>query len=230
MKPVPPSVHALLYALALLAVSGLHGGCHRAEEAPAAAPVDTLSWILQVSRTSRLYTTEYQIHKIVTHDDIVRLEGSAFSRKFSVRVPLGDRKMALPLDVTLKAYIDFAGFSEQNIRRQGERILITLPDPRVAVTASKIDHRQVKQYIDLTRTRYSDAELADFARQGVQSVLAAVPEMGVLESARLGAARLLVPLLRELGYREENIVIAFRKDFNTDDVPQLLAPESARTL
>lgn len=230
MKPTKNPAYALLYVLLVTAVAGTVYGCRRADTPENIAAADTLPLVLRVSRTSRLYTSEYRIHKIVTHDDVVRLQGSLFNRSFNWRMPLGDRKTALPLDVTLKAYIDFTDFDERNIERRGDRICITLPDPRVAVTSSKIDHRQVKQYIDLPRTRYTDAELADFARQGVESILHTLPDIGILEAARLNAAHLLVPLVRDMGYKEENIVIAFRKDFTADDVPQLLTPESVQQI
>lgn len=230
MKPTKNPAYALLYVLLVTAVAGMGYGCRRTDTPENIAAADTLPLVLRVSRTSRLYTSEYRIHKIVTHDDVVRLQGSLFNRSFNWRMPLGDRKTALPLDVTLKAYIDFTDFDERNIERRGDRICITLPDPRVAVTSSKIDHRQVKQYIDLTRTRYTDAELADFARQGVESILHTLPDIGILEAARLNAAHLLVPLVRDMGYKEENIVIAFRKDFTADDVPQLLTPESVQQI
>lgn len=230
MKPTKNPAYALLYVLLVTAVAGMGYGCRRTDTPENIAAADTLPLVLRVSRTSRLYTSEYRIHKIVTHDDVVRLQGSLFNRSFNWRMPLGDRKTALPLDVTLKAYIDFTDFDERNIERRGDRICITLPDPRVAVTSSKIDHRQVKQYIDPTRTRYTDAELADFARQGVESILHTLPDIGILEAARLNAAHLLVPLVRDMGYKEENIVIAFRKDFTADDVPQLLTPESVQQI
>ncbi len=230
MKPARISAYISLYALLLTAAAGMNYGCSQPDAPQQTNVTDTTSWILQVNRTSKLYTTEYRIHKIVTHDDIVRIKGSFLNKKFNLRMPIGDRKTALPMDVTLKAYIDFSGFGERHIHRQGEKIQILLPDPRVTVTSSKIDHEQVKQYIDITRTRYTDAELTDFARQGVQSILQTLPDIGILEDARRSAARLLIPLLRNLGYKEENIIISFRKDFTTEDIPQLLSPESSRTL
>lgn len=230
MKPVKNPAYALMVVLLMAAAASVTHGCQTNDAPENTSVTDTLPLVLRVNRTSRLYTSEYRIHKIVTHDDVVRLKGTVFNQSFNWRIPLGDRKTALPLDVTLKAYIDFDGFGERNIERRGDRIRIILPDPRVVVTSSKINHRQVKQYIDLTRTRYTDAELTDFARQGVESILHTLPDIGILESARLNAAHLLIPLVCDLGYKEENIVISFRKDFTAADVPQLLDPESARTL
>ena len=39
--------------------------------------IDTVPMlIMQIQKSSRLYTTEYHIHKIITHDDVVKLQGN----------------------------------------------------------------------------------------------------------------------------------------------------------
>ena len=153
------------------------------------------------------------------------MKGNLFQRAFDVKVPIGERKVMIPLDVTLKAYIDFTGFGEKNVLRSGDRIVVTLPDPRVVVTSSRINHDEVKQFVSLTRSDYTSAELADFTRQGEDEILASVPQLGILEMARENAAHVLVPMLTRLGYDEQNIVISFRKDFTTADMPLLLERE-----
>ena len=155
----------------------------------------------------------------------MRVKGNLFQRAFDVKVPIGERKVMIPLDVTLKAYIDFTGFDEKNVLRSGDRIVVTLPDPRVVVTSSRINHDEVKQFVSLTRSDYTSAELADFTRQGEDEILASVPQLGILEMARENAAHVLVPMLTRLGYDERNIVISFRKDFTTADMPLLLERE-----
>ena len=155
----------------------------------------------------------------------MRVKGNLFQRAFDVKVPIGERKVMIPLDVTLKAYIDFTGFGEKNVLRSGDRIVVTLPDPRVVVTSSRINHDEVKQFVALTRSDYTSAELADFTRQGEDEILASVPQLGILEMARENAAHVLVPMLTRLGYDERNIVISFRKDFTTADMPLLLERE-----
>lgn len=187
--------------------------------------IDTLSQIMQLKECSRLYTAEYEIHKLVLKDDPLRVRGSVLNHPFDMKVPVGERKIMVPLDVTLKAYIDFTDFGEDNVRRDGERITVYLPDPRVAVTSSRIDHDEVRQFISLTRRRYSSAEMADFARQGEEEILKTLPELGILETARKNAAHVVVPLLTKLGFEEKNIVVTFRKEFTGNDMPLLLDRE-----
>ena len=170
--------------------------------------------IMQVQKCSKLYTAEYRVHKIITHDDALRLKGQLMSKQFNLKVPLADRKIAIPIDAKIKAYIDFSEFSEQNIERSGNQITIILPDPQVVMTSSKIDQKNVKQYVGLTRAHFSDEELANYQQQGREAILQSIPDMGIEETARANAAKVLVPMLTQLGYEEQNITIAFRKDLD----------------
>lgn len=170
--------------------------------------------ILQVQKCSKLYTAEYRVHKIVTHDDALRLKGQLMNKQFNLKVPLADRKIAIPMDAKIKAYIDFSEFSEQNIERSGNQITVILPDPQVVMTSSKIDQKNVKQYVGLTRAHFSDEELANYQQQGREAILQSIPDMGIEETARANAAKVLVPMLTQLGYEEQNITIAFRKDLD----------------
>lgn len=212
------------YFVIVLCLS-LLSACRGEETQAEAVRVDTLSLVMQVKECARLYTAEYEVHKLVLKDDPLRVKGNLFQRAFDVKVPIGERKVMIPLDVTLKAYIDFTGFDEKNVLRSGDHIVVTLPDPRVVVTSSRINHDEVKQFVSLTRSDYTSAELADFTRQGEDEILASVPQLGILEMARENAAHVLVPMLTRLGYDERNIVISFRKDFTTADMPLLLERE-----
>ena len=196
----------------------------KAEAVPDVAQgIDTVPMLItQIQQCAKLYTTEYRVHKIVTHEDALRLKGSLLQKDFNIKMPLGDRKIAIPMDAKLKAYIDFSEFSEQNIERQGEHITILLPDPKVTMTSSKVDQKHIRQYVALTRANFSDAELASYQEQGRAAIIADIPKMGILEKARQNAAKVLVPMLTELGYKEADITIAFRKQYEADDVLKLL--------
>ena len=217
----------LLAAAMLVAAATTLGGCHQADKADGEAPqvqsIDTVPMlIMQVQKCARLYTTEVKVHKIVTHDDVVRLRGSLLKQDFNLKVPLGDRKIAIPMDATLKAYIDLSQFSEQNVERQGERITIVLPDPQVVLTSSKIDQKSVREFVALSRAHFSDAEMTRYEQQGREAIIGSIPQLGIIETAKASAARVLVPMLTELGYREENITIAFRKEFTIDEIRKLI--------
>ena len=181
--------------------------------------IDTVPMlVMQVQKCSKLYTSEFKVHKIVTHDDVVRLKGSVLRQDYNIKIPLGERKIAIPMDATLKAYIDFSQFSDKNIERRGNKITILLPDPKVTMTSSKIDQKNVRHYVALARAHFSDAEMTDYEQQGRAAIIQSIPELEIIDIAKENAARVLVPMLVQLGYREENITIAFRKEFNQNNI------------
>lgn len=185
--------------------------------------IDTVPMlIMQVQKCSKLYTTEVKVHKIVTHDDVIRLKGSLLQQAYNIKIPLGERKIAIPMDATLKAYIDFSQFSEKNIERNGDKITLLLPDPKVVMTSSKIDQKSIREYVDFARARFSDAEMTNYEQQGRAAILQSIPELGITNLARENAARILVPMLTQMGYKEENITVAFRKEFNKNNIMRLL--------
>ena len=178
--------------------------------------------ITQIQKCSKLYTAEYRVHKIVTHDDVLRLKGSVLQREFNIKLPLGDRKIAIPIDAKLKAYIDFSQFSERNIERRGDRITIILPDPQVTMTSSKIDQKNVRQYVALARSNFSDAEMSAYEQQGRAAIIESIPSLGIFETAQANAAKVLVPMLTAMGYEEHQVTVAFRKQFDVTDMKSLL--------
>ena len=202
----------LTFLAVLFSQTSCSCGGHTPEEQ---ADSDTLpSIVMQIQKCSRLYTTEYHIHKIVTHDDVVRLRGKLMQQDFNIPLPLGERKIAIPMDATVKAYIDFSTFSEKNIERNGDHITIILPDPEVILTSSKINQEEIREYVGLVRPRFSDKELTSYEQQGRQAILDAIPQMGIETTAQENAARVLVPMIAGMGYQEENITIAFRKNLD----------------
>lgn len=178
--------------------------------------------VTQVKKCAKLYTAEYRVHKIVTHDDQVKLKGSFLQQKFDISLPLTSRKIAIPIDATLKAYIDFNDFSEKNVIRKDDKIEILLPDPKVEMTSSRINHDEIKRQVSLVRSNFSDKELVNYEQQGRMAIINSIPSMGIIDIAREGAAHALIPMIKQMGFKEENIKITFRKDFTTDDLPFIL--------
>ena len=181
--------------------------------------IDTIpQMVMQIQQCSRLYTTEVKVHKIVTHDDVVRLKGNLLNKQFNIPLPLGDRKIAIPMDATLKAYIDFSEFDERSIERDGNKITILLPDPQVVLTSSKINQKEIKEYVGIVRSHFSDSEMSNYEQQGRLDIINSIPDMHIIETAQANAARVLVPMIVQMGYREEDITIAFRKNLTITDI------------
>ena len=209
--------------LILFSIFMLCCSCSRHKTEQETVNIDTIPMmVMQIQKCSKLYTAEYKVHKIITHDDKMKLNGSFMKKGFSINLPLGSRKIAIPMDATLKAYIDFADFNKDNVKRQGDKIEIILPDPHVTLTSTRINHDEIKQYVALTRSRFSDEELSSYERQGREAIIKDIPSMGMMDMARESAARTLIPMIEQMGFEESNITISFRKHYTLNDIKSLL--------
>lgn len=207
----------------LLCISLLISCGGKEEKNKAAEPIDTIHTILlQAQKCSRLYTTEFHIHKIVTYDDLISVKGKLFNQDYNFHLPVGYRKIAFPMDATLKGYIDMELLTEQSIARDGEKLTITLPNPQVMMTSTKIDQNSVKEYVSLTRAHFSDRELSELERQGRNAIIRNIPNYGIAEQARKNAARLLILFATQLGFQEENITIVFSDDFTPKSLQKVV--------
>ncbi len=198
--------HLTLLLLAII----LSGSCKRGGTDGGGASIDTIPMMVQqIKECSRLYTAEYKVHKIITHSDTSKISATVLGQKLNLNLPGGRRKVAIPIDAVLKAYIDFSNFSEDNVRSEGGKIYIDLPNPHVVITSSKIDHEGIKKYVSIIRSDFSDEELALYEKQGRQDIINDIPNLGILNTARRSAASQLLPLISMLGIPQENIVITF---------------------
>ncbi len=220
MKP-----HILLLLL-LISATSCRNLADKPQE-PTDKAADSTDLVLRISRQSRLYTAECKVHKVVTHQDLRQWKASILGYEFKPSLSLGNRKIAIPIDVTLRVYIDFSTFNASQVKRAGKSIHITLPNPRIEVVSSRVNHKGIRQYADLTRSEYTDEEMTEFTRQGIQSILRQVPEMGVLETARANAEDTLLPLLVQLGYAPEDIRISFEDHIRTLPLEQLYDREGS---
>lgn len=187
------------------------------------AEVDSIPMlVMQIQKCSRLYTSEYRLHKIVTYDDTMSVKGNLFHQPFKINLPLGKRRIAIPIKANVKAYVDFGNFSEKNVKKHGDKIEIILPDPEVVLTATQIDHEGVKQKVSFFRSDFSDEEVTRIQQQGREVIIKSIPNLGIIENARQNAANQLIPIIEQLGYQPELVTITFRKHFSISDIPSLV--------
>ncbi len=207
-------------------------GCQQKEEQDQATDVaeaDTLQLILmRAQQCSRLYTTEFHVHKIVTFNDLLNVKGKLFNRDYSFELPLGERKIAFPMDATLKGYIDMSQLQASNFVREGDKLTIILPTPKVVMTATKINQEKVREFVGLTRAHFSDQELSALEQQGREAIIRNIPSYGIEEQARKSAARLLLPIIMQMGFREQDVTIVFPDDFSPATLQRLVELKSER--
>ena len=215
-----------LLLLSLTIGVSLSSGCSRSTEQEAEAATDSTAervdsthlLVMTVRGCSRLYLTEMHIRKLVTFTDEPSVRGTVLGMPVDVPTRWGKRRIAIPLDVTLKAYVDMAAFDEGNVERTDSTLTLTLPDIHITSTASKIDNAGIRQYVDFARTRYTDAEITQFAKQGEQSILSHLSQYGLEQEAQRSAARQLLPLLQGLGYEDGRVNVRFRKTYSDGEL------------
>lgn len=183
------------------------------------APVDTMQLLLhQIQDCSRIYATEVDIHKIVTHNDNQQLHLKVLGKDFFKDIPLSKRKIAIPMDITLKTYVDFSEFSASNVKRTGKKVEVILPDPKIMLTHTKLNNESIVRKGNMFAPNFTDEELLSYAAQGRADVIKTIPDLNVLPMARVSAARALIPIFEQLGYNDEDITIIFRKDFTFSEI------------
>lgn len=199
--------------LALLFMSCGRGENTDIEEERAIDSIPLL--VTQIQRCSRLYTTEYRIHKLVSCESNRQISG--FGISFGLNV-FGDRKIIIPIDATLKGFVDMSQVKDHHIEREGDKITVTLPDPQVMMTSTEIDHENIKEFVTGFRDDFTDQEMATFEAQGRKAIINEIPDLGIERTAREDAVRILVPIITQMGFREQDITIQFRTDYNPHDL------------
>ena len=188
--------------------------------------VDSVRLLINdIQKCSKLHTSEYHIRKIITHKDNIRAQGTILGRRINVPIPAGDRNIAIPIDATVKGYIDFSLFGPNNIIRNGHQIEIILPDPVVELSSTKVDRSSVSEHVSFFRSNFTDEELAHYEQEGREEIIKTIPLLDIAVRTKLSATRILVPMLTKLGYNEQDIVITFRKEFDSQKL-NVISPEN----
>lgn len=186
-------------------------------------PVDTVPVLVtRMEQCSRLYTSEYQLRKILIYDNPATLSGSFLHQDFNIHLPLGKRRIAIPVTATAKAYVDMSKLTADDVQRHGDRLEITLPDPQVTLTATAIDHKGVRQKVSLLRRNFTDEEITHIQQQGRKEIISNLEKTNIIEDARSSAARQIIPIAVALGFKEENITVTFRRNLTPHSLARLL--------
>ncbi len=169
-----------------------------------------------VRKCSRLYATEYHIHKIITHDDELKLKGSILGFDYDMKLPVGSRSIAIPMDAVVKCFVDFSQFGIDQVIYDDNSLTIILPDPQIELTSTRINHDEVQSYVALLRRNFSDKELSGYEAEGRKLILNTLPKTKLAERTRSSLIKILTPMLEKLDLQVDAITISFRKDLNPE--------------
>lgn len=175
-----------------------------------------------ISACSRLYTAQYDVRKIMIYTDTTTISGNFLNHHIKVALPLSDRKIAIPISATAKAFIDLGKIKRENIFKRGKQLEIILPDPEIVLTSTTIDHKSVKQKIGLFRHDFTDDEMTSLQGKGRKEIIESLSRTNIVMDAQQNAARLIVPIAVQCGFKEGNVTVSFRKDFHPGNINTLI--------
>ena len=137
-----------------------------------------------------------------------------------IKLPLGRTEATIPVIVTYKAYIDLQRVTAADFHVSGDTtIVITLPDPVIVETAVAINHDQEKmkkQWLAKSLTYEQYQSLVRKAKDEAWEELSIDDQTNIIETAKVSATDILLPQLRQLGFK--NIRIDYREDFDIMDI------------
>ena len=216
-------MHKLLYLIVpvlLISSCGKKGATTATDNA---APVDTTAQMVnQINLCSRLYTSEYKIRKIILFNDPAAISFNFLNKVYKIGLPLGQRRVAIPVTATAKTYVDLSKISKDNITRNGQKVEIVLPDPEVMLTATNIDHTHIVQKVSFLRSNFNDEELMLIEQQGRKDIINSMAKLNILEDARSSVARQLVPIVTAMGYQEQDVKVTFRNGLTMKELSKLI--------
>ncbi len=221
MNIIKKIIHLICSLCLLLTVATC--GNHEADRTENMVKIDTMEVLAtNISACSRLYTAQYDVRKIMVYTDTTTISGNFLNRHIKVALPLSDRKLAIPISATAKAYIDLGKIKPENIIKRGDRLEIILPDPEIMLTSTTVDHKNVKQKVGLLRHNFTDEEMTRLQRQGRNEIIKSISRTNIVVDAQRNAARIIVPIAVQCGFNEENVTVTFRKDFRPADINVLI--------
>ena len=151
-----------------------------------------------MSEMAELGTVEYTITKIVKASD-------------EAVYKFGNRKIIFSSRATMKAGIDLAEFSRQNVSvdEKTNSAVVTLPKPGLlSFNMPPEDTHVVYQKIGMVRSNFSTAERLLLLTQGERAILNDIDNLGILADAEENASQFFVTMLTQVGF--ENITVKFQ--------------------
>jgi hypothetical protein len=150
--------------------------------------------VLTLKEMSELATVEYTITKII----------KAADNKTWYKI--GDRRILMSCEATIKAGIDMAAINESNFTISGKRITVNLPAPRIIsihLPAEKIKTEYTE--VGFLRAPFSNAERDAIAKQAEIQIKGSINSLGILDQAKVNTATFVTGFLKRFGYEQINI-------------------------
>ncbi|MFT3933173.1 MAG: DUF4230 domain-containing protein [Chitinophagaceae bacterium] len=152
--------------------------------------------ILALKEMNELVTVEYTVNKIIKASDD------------KTWYKLGDRKILMTCEASLKAGIDFSKITTNNIQIEKKSIVLTLPHATLfSINIKPEDIKVAYQEIGVFRNDFSSEERNKLAAQAQAQIQSSADSLGVLRTAETNASIFVTNFLTRLGY--EKITVQF---------------------
>ena len=150
--------------------------------------------VFALKEMSELATVEYIVTKIVRADDN------------QTWYKVGDRKILMSCEASIKAGIDFSEIGEEDVNIDGKSISMVLPKAHViSINIKPEDVRVEYTETGFFRDDFSAAERDALLAQGERQINNSVEALGVLAAAETNASLFISNYLKTLGYSRINI-------------------------
>lgn len=155
--------------------------------------------VLSLRELHELVTVEYVVNKIIRASDD------------KTWYKIGDRKILMTCEATLRAGIDFSGISMSHIQANNKDITLTLPHATLfSVNIKPEDIRVVYEETGTFRSSFSAQERDMLAAQAQEQIQYSADSLGILQTAEANASLFVSNFLRNMGY--EKVTVQFKND------------------
>ena len=162
------------------------------------APADTVVMLQQIQE---LGTVEYTITKVVKAND----DKTWFK--------LGDRKILITCEASVKAGINLKELSEKDINISGKTITIHLPLPEILSINMPPEKIKVGfEKVSLFRDPFTGKERDGLMVQAEQQIRSSGVQSGIIEQAKVNTQLLLSRLLMQVGFKK--VILSYDKSTN----------------
>lgn len=161
---------------------------------------DPLEKVLSIREMGELATTEYTVTRIVKASDD------------KTWYKVGERKILMSVEATVKAGIDLRSIDADNITINGKSISILLPPPKLI--SLKLPPEKIKveyQEVGVLRQDFTNAERDALLAQAEAQINRDIEATGIFQTTEKNTRFVLTRFLQQLGY--ENIDISFNHSF-----------------
>ena len=150
--------------------------------------------VQSMAASAELGTVEYTVKKIVKCDD---------KQTFAI----GDRKILFRSTAYLKAGVDLAGFTANNVQIDGKNVTVTLPHAKLlSFNMPAEETSTVFENYGFFRSHFSPEERNYIMRLGEKDIRDDVPNLGILDDAEQNVKEIFTALLSQMGFQYINII------------------------